>query len=62
MPIRIWAEFANQPGVSLGMGRQLIGTYTDQGDAELAMMEFEARNPGVSFEQELVEDEPEAGK
>jgi hypothetical protein len=59
MPVRIWAEFNNQPGVSLGSARQLIGTYSDQESADLAMMEFEARNPGVTFEQELI-DEPDS--
>jgi hypothetical protein len=59
--IRVWAEFNDNPGVSLGTRRQCIGKYNDQETADLAMLEFKARNPGVSFEQELI-DEPDPPK
>jgi hypothetical protein len=54
--IRVWAEFNDQPGVSLGRRRQVIGKYQDQESAELAMQEFRAHNPGVRFEQELIDE------
>jgi hypothetical protein len=54
--IRVWAEFNDNPGARLGLRRQVIGKYNDQEAADLAMMEFEVRNPGVSFEQELIDE------